>query len=475
MEILSRMLRVIHRQQQVTYHPKCGKLGLNQLIFADDLMIFVRGDVPSVKAVTDSLQTFASMSGLKANPEKTNIYMGGIREEVKQTILSNTGFIEGYFPFRYLGVPINEGRLNKTMFADLLNKIQKAMSYWATHMLSYAGKITLINTVIFGLEQYWCATLLIPKGVMKIITKFCRQFLWQSEEGARKLIMKSWTSCCYPHNEGGFNIKEILAWNKCILCKWIWAIDSSSSSTWTQWNMVYNIKAHNFWDMQIQPQHSESWRSILYVRDELVSKSGGVALAQSFLNSCVKAGKLKLRLLYDIFREKGVKQPWTRGVWHRAVLPKHSFILVLAMQRKLATIDSLSKKGFCLVNRCILCKQQSETHRHLFFQCHFAAEIWSNVLAWLKLYNRTMDVGKELRWLAGRRVRKHWKSSWIASCLGATVYCIWEERNARIFKDIERTVEYVTKRIQFFVSTRLLFVTHPSYEDEITRILGSVV
>ncbi|XP_074315250.1 uncharacterized protein LOC141651435 [Silene latifolia] len=284
--------------------------------------------------------------------------------------------------------------------------------------------------------------------------------------------MKNWTSCCYPHNEGGFNIKEILAWNRSILCKWIWAIDSSSSSTWTQWNMVYNIKAHNFWDMQIKPHHSESWRSILYVRNELVSKAGGVELARSLLSRCVKAGKLQLCLLYDNFRENGVQLPWTKGVWLRAVLPKHSFIMVLAMQRKLAIISSLSKKGFCLVNRCILCKANCETHRHLFFQCHFAAAVWNNVLAWLKLYHRTEDLCKELRWLAGRRVRKHWKSSWFASCLGATVYCIWEERNARIFKEVERTIEYVTKRIQFFVSTRLLFVTHPSYEDEIARILS---
>ncbi|XP_074305770.1 uncharacterized protein LOC141640991 [Silene latifolia] len=76
MEILYRLLRRIHSKPQVSYHPKCGRLGLNHLIFEDDLMLFVRGDVPSVKAATQTLEEFAQLSGLYANPDKTNIYMG---------------------------------------------------------------------------------------------------------------------------------------------------------------------------------------------------------------------------------------------------------------------------------------------------------------------------------------------------------------------------------------------------------------
>ncbi|XP_074277919.1 secreted RxLR effector protein 78-like [Silene latifolia] len=52
MEILSRTLRYIHKHPQVSYHPKCVPMRLNHLIFADDLMLFVRGDIPSVAAVT---------------------------------------------------------------------------------------------------------------------------------------------------------------------------------------------------------------------------------------------------------------------------------------------------------------------------------------------------------------------------------------------------------------------------------------
>ncbi|XP_074315253.1 uncharacterized protein LOC141651438 [Silene latifolia] len=332
MKMLSRILRGIHSQAQVTYHPKCGKIGLNHLIFADDLIVFVRGDTPSVQAVTDSLTIFAQMSGLKANPEKTNIYMGGIREEIKQAILRTTGYAEGTFLFRYLGVPLNEGKLNKIMFADLLHKIQSALTHWATHRLSYAGKE-------IGNEELG--------------------FLLCSSQG------------------GGFNINEVLAWNKSVLCKWLWAIEHHSDSTWSQWNRVYNIKSENFWTMQIKSYHSESWRSILQVRNELINRSGGISQAQENLSSCVKNGKFHLHLVYDQLRNKENSVVWTKGVWHRAVLPKHSFFMVLAMQRCLATVDKLNHKGICIINRCILCKATCETHRHLFFRCPYSAALWT--------------------------------------------------------------------------------------------------
>ncbi|XP_074301542.1 uncharacterized protein LOC141632942 [Silene latifolia] len=404
MEILSRLLRCMHSKRQVSYHPKCGRLGLNHLIFADDLMLFVRGDVPSVKAATQTLDEFAQLSGLYANPDKTNIYMGGVSAGVQEAILEETKFVQGEFPFRYLGVPLNEGRLNKEMFADLLNNIQKALHHWANYRLSYAGKLSLINTVIFGLEQFWCSTLLIPKGVIKLVTKFCRQFLWGTEEGQRKLIMKSWSSCCKPHVEGGFNIKEVLAWNKCLLCQ-----------------------------------------------DILLAKTGGVDHARALLKSCVAGGKLQLSLIYEQLRDHDHRISWEKTVWNKVALPKHSVLVVLAMQHKLATMDNLNHRGLHIVNRCILCKADNESHQHLFFRCQFVASIWHRLLHWLKLRGRTECLKRELHWLAGRRNRRHWKAQWISSCLTALTYSISEERNSRIFRDVEYNEDYIVRRVQYLV------------------------
>ncbi|XP_074299475.1 uncharacterized protein LOC141630585 [Silene latifolia] len=132
--------------------------------------------------------------------------------------------------------------------------------------------------------------------------------------------------------------------------------------------------------MDVKSYHSESWRSILKVRDELLERTGNAANARAFLQSCIKQGKLQLSKVYDQFRQKGVKVRWVNAVWNRAVLPKHSSIVNLAMQRKLATIDQLNSRGLYLVNRCILCKAAVETHQHFFFQCPYDAAAWQSIL-----------------------------------------------------------------------------------------------
>ncbi|XP_074298971.1 putative mitochondrial protein AtMg01250 [Silene latifolia] len=104
MEVLSRHMRVLYQDLNVSHHPKCRQLNLTHLLFADDLMIFVRGDVPSAKAVENVLSKFATVFGLYANADKTNIYFGGISPTVPQAILQDTGFSVGSFPFKYLGI-----------------------------------------------------------------------------------------------------------------------------------------------------------------------------------------------------------------------------------------------------------------------------------------------------------------------------------------------------------------------------------
>lgn len=46
------------------YHPKCHRLKLVQLGFADDLMIFCKVDQGPLQVIKDTLDVFSSVSGL---------------------------------------------------------------------------------------------------------------------------------------------------------------------------------------------------------------------------------------------------------------------------------------------------------------------------------------------------------------------------------------------------------------------------
>ncbi|XP_074315627.1 uncharacterized protein LOC141651831 [Silene latifolia] len=90
MEVLSRLLRQLPSHHGFSYHPKCVKIKLTHLIFADDLLVFTRGDLPSIQAVDHCLNNFAALSGLRVNPMKSNLYFGGVSLQLKQHILATT-------------------------------------------------------------------------------------------------------------------------------------------------------------------------------------------------------------------------------------------------------------------------------------------------------------------------------------------------------------------------------------------------
>ena len=106
------MMGNLAKDKQFKYHPKCKKLNLNHLCFADDLMIFTHGDKVSIKSALDMFNTFSSKSGLFPNLEKSNIFLAGLSDPVKAELLTDFRMKEGRFPIRYLGVPPTSGKLS---------------------------------------------------------------------------------------------------------------------------------------------------------------------------------------------------------------------------------------------------------------------------------------------------------------------------------------------------------------------------
>ncbi|KAL0291807.1 UNVERIFIED_CONTAM: hypothetical protein Sradi_7012900 [Sesamum radiatum] len=67
-----------HRTQNddnFQYHWKCRELGILNLGFADDVLIFCAGHLESVRVIKATLEEFAGMSGLTVNPTKSTIIL----------------------------------------------------------------------------------------------------------------------------------------------------------------------------------------------------------------------------------------------------------------------------------------------------------------------------------------------------------------------------------------------------------------
>ena len=139
MEYLSRLLKGLKDDKQFKYHPRCSKLDITHLCFADDILLFARGDLESVKPIQLCFSQFSQASGLHANLNKSSIYCGGVQKEVKQQIVQQLGYNMEELPFKYLGVPLSTKKMSVLQWYPLIEKIMAIINSWIAKKLSYAS------------------------------------------------------------------------------------------------------------------------------------------------------------------------------------------------------------------------------------------------------------------------------------------------------------------------------------------------
>ncbi|PKI66568.1 hypothetical protein CRG98_013052 [Punica granatum] len=182
MEVFSNLLNTAADEGRVSFHPRCKSIKLTHLCFADDLLLFTNGSKESLIAILDVMNTFYNWSGLKLNSEKSEIFTGGIDEEGVSELVNCSGFNRDTLPVRYLGIPLVSGKLSLKNCEALTERIVKRIRSWSVKHLSYAGRVQLINSVLFSMASYWCSHFILPKKVIKMVQQKCRSFLWKGLE-----------------------------------------------------------------------------------------------------------------------------------------------------------------------------------------------------------------------------------------------------------------------------------------------------
>ncbi|XP_021835585.1 uncharacterized protein [Spinacia oleracea] len=156
MEYLTRHLQQLQTQTAFNFHPKCKKLAITHLMFADDLLMFSRADIQSVRMLLSAFHQFSVASSLEANLDKSNIYLGGISSTENAAILSAIHIPEGSFPFRYLGVPLATKNLAYNQCKPLIEKVVARAKTWIARNLTYAGRLQLVQTILLSMQSFWC-------------------------------------------------------------------------------------------------------------------------------------------------------------------------------------------------------------------------------------------------------------------------------------------------------------------------------
>ncbi|KAL0287889.1 UNVERIFIED_CONTAM: putative mitochondrial protein [Sesamum radiatum] len=356
MEIWHVMLRLrTQSDESFQYHWKCNDLGILNLCFADDVLIFCAGT------------------------GKPSLIIG---------------FQEGSLPIKYLGVPLSSSRLTRTDCQPLLDKLARRLAGWNHLTLSLAGRTQVIKSVLNSLHIYWASAFLLPKAIIQILERKMREFLWKGSSGSGYAKV-SWA-------QG----------------QWRWPADTHFD--------IQEIMAEL---PSIGPQQTDVIRW--------------------------KPGNFSSQSVFSFLQPASPPVLWHQLLGGKFKIPRHDFILWLAVLERLSTMDRLwasrSDAG------CMLCGGQIlETHEHLFFECSFSKRCLDLLKHRVRFQWLRCGWHRDVIWASGRWRGKHLLNQAFRAVLASIVYYIWRERNNRRFSATASSAEAVVSRAVEEVRCRII-------------------
>lgn len=156
----------------------------------------------------------------------------------------------------------------------------------------------------------------------------------------------------------------------------------------------------------------------------------------SFLWRWTPSGSFTTGSAYNAFFLGQIAVPGARELWQVRAPNKCRFFVWLLLHGRAWTADRLRRHGLQDHDLCTLCSQGAETIDHLFLQCPFSREVWFKVLrkcGWQGFAPQNTDL-LIAWWLQVRKSLQKQRRKGFDSLFTLTVWCLWLERNARVFR-----------------------------------------
>ncbi|KAL0362130.1 UNVERIFIED_CONTAM: putative mitochondrial protein [Sesamum calycinum] len=325
MEYFSRLIKRKTTDSDFNFHPKREKLKITHLLFADDLMMFSRGDLPSIHILMECLQEFRDVSGLTVNTSKSSIFTAGIENNMLREILARTEFAMGEMPVR-----------------------------WAAKSLSFAGRLELIRSVIQGVSV---------SGYKSSHSQ------WRS---SRKSIGFVGIFSGTPNEHQLLGRISVIPKIKAVLVSGIPRL-----GTWPSLPEFYGTSTAR------QTRFGYSGSTLFISKEDQFGTSNQRRAIHHSFNGLPKSAAESLPLLARLRRQSST---WPDGEAVRDLIrPKHMSTSGQNEQNSLGRRLSTRDRLMFLQedSSCSLCINTQETAKHLFFECPFSDFVWINIRQWL--------------------------------------------------------------------------------------------
>lgn len=164
--------------------------------------------------------------------------------------------------------------------------------------------------------------------------------------------------------------------------------------------------------------------------------------------------RYSIKSVYEKMRGDRGKVEWRKLVWANYGAPKWLFMLYIALNRRLSTKVRLAKWGVTTNMTCPLCEDKDEDIDHLFFECAFSGEIWNKLLSWQGIQRASSRWHDEVQWALTHMKGNNCVAQVYRMTLAGAIYCLWMERNYRIFQHKHKQKEAIIRQIIQIVHVR---------------------
>ena len=138
--------------------------------YADDTILAMPACTTQAMIIKDILSDYATSIGLKINFHKSTLIPINCHEDTYNCIATIFGCVVGKMPFTYLGLPMGTTRPSVLDLFPLVCRVERRL-FATLNMISYGGKLSLLNSVITSLIIFALCTLKLPVSIIELLDK----------------------------------------------------------------------------------------------------------------------------------------------------------------------------------------------------------------------------------------------------------------------------------------------------------------
>ncbi len=196
------------------------------------------------------------------------------------------------------------------------------------------------------------------------------------------------------------------------------------------------IRNDNFWEMACKNDDSWTWKSIMHVRDEVMSTTYnaiGPGIAHDITPYLAANGKIASSLIYEVLRRRSLPVAWGKFLWSGLQCKRWSFIVWLALRERLYTRHRLYLRGVCDTSLCALCGLEEETEAHLWMRCTYVADVAQHLMVWMHISHWDVSLQGWMDWFDSdpRQTSCIFQTKLLMLC--SLVYNTWKAQNRVVF------------------------------------------